>query len=334
MQPRKRFGQHFLQDQGLIQDIIHAIDPHPGDSLVEIGPGLGALTLPLLARVPHLTVIELDRDLVARWRRHPLVARLSLHEADALGFDYARLGQRFRLVGNLPYNISTPLLFHLANFAEHIVDAHFMLQKEVVQRMVATAGDPAYGRLSLMLQLRFHMECLLQVPPSAFNPPPKVDSAVVRLIPRSLEERLALWPGTMDPVNSAPLAVSLATQEERERPRSRAPNHASAPEEPTRVDPSLNLDTRLPAGESLPEEPTRVDPRLDTLGAREKALERVVTQAFSQRRKMLRSTLKGLLGEATLTHLGIDPTRRAETLTLEEFVLLAQHLTQEPPARA
>lgn len=183
--PRKRFGQHFLVDEGIIHAIVGAIDPRPGDLLVEIGPGLGALTRPLLERIPHLHVVELDRDLIARLRKEFPPERLTLHEGDALKFDFASLGQGIRICGNLPYNISSPLLFHLMDCAEAIRDMTFMLQKEVVDRMVAAPSTPAYGRLSVMLQRRFHMEWLLDVPPTAFDPPPKVDSAVVRLIPRA-----------------------------------------------------------------------------------------------------------------------------------------------------
>jgi 16S rRNA (adenine1518-N6/adenine1519-N6)-dimethyltransferase len=246
--PRKRFGQHFLTDEAIIARIIAAIDPQPDDNLVEIGPGLGALTLPLLGRLPRLTVIELDRDIVARLRREHDPARLVIHEGDALTFNYATLGDDIRLVGNLPYNISTPLLFHLATFADRIRDAHFMLQKEVVERMVAHPATADYGRLSVMLQYRFHMDALLEVPPESFAPPPKVDSAVVRMIPKAPSER-----------------------------------HARD----------------------------------------EAMLEKVVAQAFSQRRKMLRSTLKGLVPETVFLKQDIDPTRRAETLTLDEFVGIA-----------
>jgi len=182
--PRRRFGQNFLIDAGVIDAIVAAIAPQRGDKLVEIGPGLGALTAPLLARLDHLRVIEIDRDLIARLQRRYPAERLSIHEGDALRFDFAALGHDLRLAGNLPYNISTPLLFHLADYAEHIRDMHFMLQKEVVERMVATPGDGDFGRLSVMLQYRFHLEWLLDVPPESFDPPPKVQSAVVRLIPR------------------------------------------------------------------------------------------------------------------------------------------------------
>lgn len=183
--PRKRFGQHFLVDEGIIHAIVNAINPKPNDLLVEIGPGLGALTLPLLERIPHLHVVELDRDIIARLRKEFPAERLSIHEGDALKFDFGSLGNALRVCGNLPYNISSPLLFHLMEYAGNIIDMTFMLQKEVVDRMVAEPSTPAYGRLSVMLQRRFHMEWLLDVPPEAFDPPPKVESAVVRLIPRA-----------------------------------------------------------------------------------------------------------------------------------------------------
>ncbi len=246
--PRKRFGQHFLADHGIIQTLINAIRPGCGDVLVEIGPGLGALTKPLLALVPHLEVIEIDRDLAEQWRRSPQSGQITVHEQDVLEFDFSLLPDRLRLAGNLPYNISTPLLFHLVRFADQIVDAHFMLQKEVVDRMVAAPGTRDYGRLSVMLQYHFHMEALFDVPPEAFDPPPKVNSSVVRLTPKR-------------PV--APEAKHLET------------------------------------------------------------LEALVTQAFSQRRKMLRSSLRHTISQQVFEELGIDVTRRAESLSLEEFVALA-----------
>ncbi len=181
--PRKRFGQNFLVSPGIIRKIVEAIAPQPGDRMVEIGPGLGALTEPLLTRLDHLQVVEIDRDLIARLRQQFPADRLSVHEGDALAFDFARLGSDLRIVGNLPYNISTPLLFHLAAVAG-VRDMHFMLQKEVVDRMVAAPGGSDYGRLSVMLQYRFDMERLFVVPPGAFNPAPQVDSAIVRLLPR------------------------------------------------------------------------------------------------------------------------------------------------------
>jgi 16S rRNA (adenine1518-N6/adenine1519-N6)-dimethyltransferase len=211
--PRKRFGQHFLADQGIIDAIVRAIDPRPGQAMVEIGPGLGAMTQPLVERLGKLAVVELDRDLAARLRGH---AQLVVTEADVLKVDFAELAQslgvgrfaagppqgktapsggsedtsvpsvgahRLRVVGNLPYNISTPILFHLLGFVDSIEDQHFMLQKEVIDRMVARPATSDYGRLSVMLQWRYEMEDVLFVPPESFDPPPRVDSAVVRMVP-------------------------------------------------------------------------------------------------------------------------------------------------------
>ena len=251
--PRKRFGQNFLVDAQVVGGIVSAIDPQPGDHLVEIGPGLGALTHPLLERVTHLHVVEIDRDIVARLRKHHPADRLTIHEGDALAFDFATVGDDLRIVGNLPYNISTPLLFHLATYADRVRDMHFMLQKEVVDRMVAAPGESAFGRLSVMLQYRFWLEWLLDVPPDAFDPPPKVDSAVVRLIPRARSELLA---------------------------------------------------------------------------KDENMLAHVVTAAFAQRRKMLRNNLKGLIGEASLSQLGIDPAARAEDVPVESYVSMANWLSE------
>ena len=184
--PRKRFGQHFLVDTVMIEAIVRTIDPRPGQALVEIGPGLGALTQPLLERCGALTVVELDRDLAARWRRRE---RVTVVEADVLTVDFRALaeaaGAPLRVVGNLPYNISTPILFHLLEVADRVSDQHFMLQKEVVDRMAAGPGGKDYGRLSVMLQWRYEIEALLDVPPEAFDPPPRVDSAVVRMVPRA-----------------------------------------------------------------------------------------------------------------------------------------------------
>ncbi len=181
---RKRFGQHFLTDAGVIADIVRLIDPRPGEALVEIGPGLGALTNPVVERCGRLTVIELDRDLALRLRRR---AELQVVEADVLGVDFAALaqqaGQPLRVIGNLPYNISTPILFHLLAAVEQVQDQHFMLQKEVVERMAAAPGSKDYGRLSVMLQWRYRIESVLDVPPEAFDPPPRVDSAIVRMRP-------------------------------------------------------------------------------------------------------------------------------------------------------
>jgi 16S rRNA (adenine1518-N6/adenine1519-N6)-dimethyltransferase len=181
---RKRFGQHFLVDTGVVDAIVNAIAPHAGQAMVEIGPGLGALTRPLLERAGALTVIELDRDLAARLRRR---GGLTVIEADALAVDFGEIarerGAPLRIVGNLPYNISTPILFHLLEHARHVEDQHFMLQKEVVDRMAAAPGGKDYGRLSVMLQWRYHIESLIPVPPQAFDPPPRVVSAVVRMLP-------------------------------------------------------------------------------------------------------------------------------------------------------
>ncbi len=187
--PKKALGQHFLHDPGVIARIIAAIAPQPDDRMVEIGPGLGALTRPLLMHVRHLHLIELDRDLAARWRAEAAAGLpITVHEADALAFDFAALGHNLRVVGNLPYNISSPLLFHLAEAAESLRDLHLMLQKEVVERMAAKPDTAAYGRLSVMLQARFRVVKLFNVPPGCFTPPPKVDSAVVRLIPLAKAE--------------------------------------------------------------------------------------------------------------------------------------------------
>ena len=183
MKTRKRFGQHFLHDPGVLKRIVEAIAPAPGDALVEIGPGEGALTRPLLERLRHLTAIEIDRDLAARLTEEFPGDRLTVISADALGYDFSVFPSGTRIIGNLPYNISTPLLFHLARFADRVRDMHFMLQREVVERMVAKHSTPDYGRLSVMLQTRFEMRKLFNVAPGAFRPPPKVESAVVRLVP-------------------------------------------------------------------------------------------------------------------------------------------------------
>lgn len=249
---RKRFGQNFLHDEGVINRILTAINPQPGQHLVEIGPGLGALTAGLLAATGRLEVVELDRDLVPKLREHFAgKGELIIHEADALKFDFATLGnttQKIRIVGNLPYNISTPLLFHLIEAAPVIEDMHVMLQKEVVDRMTAQPGGGDYGRLSVMLQYRCRVERLFTIGPGAFRPAPKVDSAIARLIPY------------------------------RELP-------CQARDE-------------------------------DMFG-------RLVSQAFAQRRKMLRASLKQLLSSEQIEACGIDPTRRPETLSIAEFVRLA-----------
>jgi 16S rRNA (adenine1518-N6/adenine1519-N6)-dimethyltransferase len=212
---KKRFGQHFLVDGGIIDAIVQAVDPKPGQRMVEIGPGLAALTQPLVERLGHLTVIELDRDLAAALRKQK---NLSVIESDILKVDISLVfseklainndvktninntlfadksnkNERIRVVGNLPYNISSPILFHLLGFVELIEDQHFMLQKEVIERMVAAPATAAYGRMSVMLQWRYAMENILFVPPESFDPPPRVDSAVVRMVPRAL-------PAALDP---------------------------------------------------------------------------------------------------------------------------------------
>ncbi|MBS1160819.1 MAG: dimethyladenosine transferase [Proteobacteria bacterium] len=249
---RKRFGQNFLVDTGIISAIVSAIDPQRADRVVEIGPGLGAITEPLLARLDHLHVVEIDRDLIGRLKKQHSRERVTIHEGDALAFDFASIGKDLRLVGNLPYNISTPLLFHLAEYVDVVRDMHFMLQKEVVERMVAEPGTADFGRMSVMLQYRFYLEWLIDVPPESFEPPPKVQSAVVRLIPRPLSE------------------LNAKSQEK---------------------------------------------------------LSQVVQTAFSQRRKMLRNTMKTLLGDADFVELAIDPTRRPEDLSVEDYVRIANFLS-------
>ena len=189
---KKRFGQHFLHDPAILRRIVQAIAPQRGQRVIEIGPGDGALTLPLLRELGQLTVIELDRDLVPRLRAAASgVGELEIINADVLTVDFSALAAagKLRIVGNLPYNISSPILFHCIDHIDAIDDMHFMLQKEVVERMAAVPGSKVYGRLSVMLQLVCRVDPLLNVPPGAFRPPPKVDSAVVRMTPRPLAER-------------------------------------------------------------------------------------------------------------------------------------------------
>ncbi|MGB5299783.1 MAG: 16S rRNA (adenine(1518)-N(6)/adenine(1519)-N(6))-dimethyltransferase RsmA [Thiogranum sp.] len=251
---RKRFGQNFLHDPLVIQRIVQAINPRPGERLVEIGPGQGAITLPLLKACQHLEVVELDRDLIQPLAEKTATAgELVIHQQDALRFDFRSLanGERLRTVGNLPYNISTPLLFHLIEQSDVIQDMHFMLQKEVVDRMAAAPGSGDYGRLSVMVQYHCRVEPLFRVGPGAFKPAPKVDSAFVRLIP---------WPEPPFPVkNTGDLTV-------------------------------------------------------------------LVRQAFSQRRKTLRNALKHLLSEQEIKATGTDPSARPETISLEQYVALANQL--------
>ena len=246
--PRKRFGQHFLTDRHYLERIVEAIEPRAADSIVEIGPGTGLLTQRLAAAVDRLHVVEIDRDLAAALRGRFDPARVVVHEADALEFDFGALPAPLRIVGNLPYNVSTPILFRVAAIAERVRDCVFMLQKEVVDRMVAAPGTPEHGRLSVMLQYRFAMARVLRVPAGAFTPPPKVESAVVR----------------MRPLDAA-------------RPRAR--------------------------DEGL-------------FGA-------IVAAAFSQRRKTLRNALRAHVTQAAFAAAGIDAGRRGETLSVAEFIALA-----------
>jgi len=252
--PRKRFGQHFLHDPGVLDRIVRSIAPAARDHIVEIGPGRGALTRPLLSRVARLDVVELDRDLAASLAAELQDPRLHVHQGDALRFDFSALGSDLRLVGNLPYNISTPLLFHLLGYSECFRDLHVMLQKEVVDRMVAAPGGRDYGRLTVSLAARCRVEKLFVIRPGAFTPPPRVDSAFARLVPE---------PGRRALIES------------------------------------------------------------------ETVFDRVVTQAFSQRRKRLSNSLKGLVDAASLEALGIDPGRRPETLDVGAFTKIANLCARE-----
>jgi 16S rRNA (adenine1518-N6/adenine1519-N6)-dimethyltransferase len=256
--PRKRFGQNFLHDHNIIYNIISSIQAKPDQHWVEIGPGQGALTEPLLNEKVRLDVVELDRDLVAllreKFKQYP---NLQIHSADAFKFDFSALAdgddsdKKLRIIGNLPYNISTPLMFHLLDNAYCIEDMHFMLQKEVVDRICAVPGSKKYGRLSVMMQYYCLPELLFEVPPESFDPVPQVTSAIVRLVPH----------------RQPPVAVNDIAK-----------------------------------------------------------LNRVVTQAFSQRRKTLRNSLKKLIDEEEIVALGIDPTLRAESISLAEFAQLSNLL--------
>jgi 16S rRNA (adenine1518-N6/adenine1519-N6)-dimethyltransferase len=257
-QPRKRFGQNFLADAHYVARIVAAVAPAPGDNIVEIGPGLGALTGALVKCAGRIAAIEIDRDLAARLRDRFTADRLALHEADALAFNFGSLGPDLRIVGNLPYNISSPLLFHLGAHVSSVRDIHVMLQREVVARMTASPATPDYGRLTVTLQCRFAIERLSTVPPGAFRPAPNVDSAVARLVPlRSARPRIA----------DEPLFA------------------------------------------------------------------RVVAAAFGQRRKTLRNALAGIADEAQLRAADIDPSVRGETLSVEDFVRLANALAGDGSAR-
>lgn len=253
---RKRFGQNFLTDDYIIGEIVNAISPDDQHVMVEIGPGLGALTFPVMEQVEHLNVVELDRDLVQRFEEDQLLQRkLTVYQADAMKFDFAQLvpdDKKMKLFGNLPYNISTPLLFHLFNFCDHISDMHFMLQKEVVDRMCAEPGSKAFGKLSVMTQYYCDAEPVVAVDPNCFTPPPKVVSAVVRLVPKTQR---------------------------------------------------ADVDTQV--------------------------LERVAGAAFNQRRKTIRNSLKDVLDASELEALGLDPKLRAESLSLADFIAIAQFVSQK-----
>ena len=256
---RKRFGQNFLTDQSIIDRIVFSIQPHIDDHLVEIGPGLGALTCPLIDITGKLDVVELDRDIIPKLQLNcGLKGKLKIHNVDVLKFDFAMLlhgdSDRLRIIGNLPYNISTPIIFHLAGYAKIIKDMYFMLQKEVVERLAAKPGDSDYSRLSVMSQYHFKITPLFLVPAEAFNPRPKVESAIVKLIP-----------------HSSPM----------------------------------------------------VDVGDQTFFAH------LVSQAFSQRRKTLRNTLKNQATDAQLLEAGIEPGQRAQELGLQQFAKLSLLLQQE-----
>lgn len=255
--PRKRFGQHFLCDPGVIQRIVSVIDPQKTDHIVEIGPGLGALTTQIFPLVHKLNVVELDRDIIPHLNQLcRTTTNLTIHQADALSFNFAALTalpRSLRIIGNLPYNISTPLLFHLLDQLKIIKDMHFMLQKEVVDRLAAQPGDPMYGRLSIMVQYHCQVVALFVVTPDAFDPPPQVRSAVARLLP-------------------------------------------------------------------YPEPPFNANDFL--------IFTQVVRQAFSQRRKILRNCLKGLVSEQQLTALDIDVYQRPEELSVSDYVRISNHITE------
>ena len=258
-QAKKRFGQNFLHNDAIISNIVDAINPEPNENLIEIGPGLGALTEPVVERAGQLSVVELDRDLAHRLRHHPFLApKLTIYEEDALKFDFGQLARDekpLRIFGNLPYNISTPLIFHLQTFKDKVKDMHFMLQKEVVQRMASGENCKAYGRLSIMTQYQCQVIPVMEIGPEAFKPAPKVDSAIVRLIPHK-----------------------------------------------TIKNPVKDINS----------------------------LNKVCLAAFNQRRKTIRNSFKRLISAEQLTELGIDPGLRPENLTLADFVMLANFVTDNP----
>ncbi|MBP6563358.1 MAG: 16S rRNA (adenine(1518)-N(6)/adenine(1519)-N(6))-dimethyltransferase RsmA [Neisseriaceae bacterium] len=248
---RKRFGQNFLQDSRVIFDIVSAVNPQPDDVVIEIGPGLAAITEPLSQALNHLQVVEIDKDIIKRLKKLPFADKLTIHDGDVLNFDFRTVAGQKKIVGNLPYNISTPLLFKLAEVADEVVDMHFMLQKEVVERMVAEPNNTDYGRLTVVLQYFFYMEYLFTVPPEAFLPAPKVESAVVRMIPQ---------------LGRHGEAADFA--------------HFS----------------------------------------------HLVQKAFSQRRKTIRNNLKGIASDEDLLAVGIEPSVRAENISVEGYVTLSNFL--------
>ncbi len=258
-QAKKRFGQNFLHNDAIISDIVDAINPEPNENLIEIGPGLGALTEPVIERAGALSVVELDRDLAHRLRHHPFLApKLTIYEQDALKFDFAELASEekpLRIFGNLPYNISTPLIFHLLTFKDKVKDMHFMLQKEVVERMASGPNCKSFGRLSIMTQYQCQVIPVMEIGPEAFKPAPKVDSAIVRLVPHK---------EIKNPVKDL------------------------------------------------------------------KALNQVCLSAFNQRRKTIRNSFKKLISAEQLQSLGIDPSLRPENLHLDDFIKLANFITNNP----
>lgn len=260
-QAKKRFGQNFLHNEQVIGRIVDAINPEPGENLVEIGPGLGALTEPVVERAHKLSVVELDRDLAKRLRHHPFLApHLTIYETDALKFDFGQLSTPetpLRIFGNLPYNISTPLIFHLLTFKDKVQDMHFMLQKEVVDRMAAGPNSKTYGRLSIMTQYQCQVIPVMEIGPEAFNPAPKVDSAIVRLVPHQHIEN-----------------------------------------------PAKSIDM----------------------------LSHVCTTAFNQRRKTIRNSFKKLIDVETLQLLSIDPTLRPENLSIDQYITIANYISDNPTA--
>jgi len=258
-QAKKRFGQNFLHNDAVISKIVDAINPEPGENLIEIGPGLGALTEPVIDRAGNLSVVELDRDLAHRLRHHPFLApHLTIYEEDALKFDFSKLASEdkpLRIFGNLPYNISTPLIFHLLTFKDQVKDMHFMLQKEVVERMASGPDCKAFGRLSIMTQYQCQVLPVMEIGPEAFKPAPKVDSAIVRLIPHK---------EIKNPVKDI------------------------------------------------------------------KSLNTVCLAAFNQRRKTIRNSFKKIISKEQLAELNIDDGLRPENLTLDDYIKLANFLTDNP----